>query len=431
MTTFKRVLALSGCMLLGATSVVQADTTQGSDVQAELSAMRSRIAQLEGQQNQSWLNERRAEEVKSLVREVLSDADTRASLADGGNTAHIDSTGIMISSEDGRTWVRFNGQIQTRWSYNAREGDQIGTQDKNDGMFSTPRVKMMINGQVADPRLTFHIQIAANGNFDDFDLEEYTISYELADGLTVWGGLATVPVVRGDIIDSSHTLAADRGLFETFYTPGRAQGLGVIYHAKDSMRLQAMVLDNASIEFGLAGRAEFKVSGEWDQLEDFNAWSGEGQLLVLGLGGTYFEGAHGVQDGFNYATIGVADVAYENNGLGLYFAAAASNSKSSSGTYQTYGLTAQGNYMIVADKFEGFARYDYIDRTDGPSDINLLTFGVNYYLNKHAAKFTFDMQYAPRPVTFTPFGSDLNIDNAAGDGNRNQVTFRAQFQLLF
>ena len=185
MITCKRVFALGGCMLLGAASVVQADATQGSDVASELSAMRSRIAQLEGQQNQSWLNERRAEEVKSLVREVLSDADTRASMADGGLTAGYNN-GFFLASEDGRFLLQIAGQAQFRYTYGAREGTTIG--DKNDGEFSIPRTKLYFDGHIGSPKIMYHIQLAANGGGDDIDLEEMLLSYEIADGLTVYGG---------------------------------------------------------------------------------------------------------------------------------------------------------------------------------------------------------------------------------------------------
>src|SRR5690606_13860454 len=131
-----------------------------------------------------------------------------------------------------------------------------------------------------------------------------------------------------------------------------------------------------------------------DQIDDFSSWVGEDQSLVAGIAAAYFEGAHGVNQGFNYYTVGVADVSYENNGLGAYFAAAASNSKSSSGSYQTWALTGQVNYMFIRDKLEAFARYDYINRTDSSaSDVNLATIGLIYYMAAHSAKFSFDIQY--------------------------------------
>jgi hypothetical protein len=56
------------------------------DVVAELQALKAEVARLRAENGDSWLNQRRAEEVKSLVHEVLADADTRASLAGEGMT---------------------------------------------------------------------------------------------------------------------------------------------------------------------------------------------------------------------------------------------------------------------------------------------------------------------------------------------------------
>lgn len=427
MTTCKRVLALGGCMLLSAASVVQADTTQGNDVSAELSAMRSRIAQLEGQQNQSWLNERRAEEVKSLVREVLSDADTRASLADRSISADVDANGTHINSEDGRFSLNLAGQIQFRYTYNAREGTQAPGQDKNDGAFSTPRTKLFFDGHIADPRIQYHLVIKATSGGGAVTLEEYMLSYQVADGFTVWGGLVTDVAVRGDTMDSRYLLAADRSNFSAFYSNGRQEGIGMTYLASDSVRLNAMVTDDATLEFGVSGRADFKVMGEWEQLNDFNSWSGEGQSLAFGLGGSYQEGAHGITNGYNSIVFGVADVSYENNGLGLYAALGASNDSDSSGHFETYGILLQANYFFVADKFEAFGRYEFIDRTTFSNDVNVFTVGANYYLARHNAKFTVDVQYGPRTIrnVQTP-GLLTDVE-----GNRNQVALRAQFQLLF
>lgn len=428
MTTCKRVLALGGCMLLGAASVAQADATQGNNVQAELAAMRARIAQLEGQQSQGWLNERRAEEVKSLVREVLSDADTRASMQEGGINAGYNN-GFFIASEDGRFLLNVGGQVQFRYTYNVREGDQGGVgQDKNDGSFSTPRTKIFLDGHVGDPRIQYHI-VAESINTGGFGLEEYKLSYELADGLTIWGGLVKTPIIREDLIDSRYMLMADRGAFSNFFSYGRWEGLGVTWDATDAIRVQGQLVDNVNTEFGVFGRADFKLAGDWDQAKDFTAWHGEGQSMILGVAAAYLEGAHGVGNGFNYSTTASVDFTYENEGWSFYAAAVADNNKGPAGSNQTYGIVGQASYNFD-DKYEPFVRYEYInyhDKAAGSTDLSLATAGVNYYVNKHAAKFTLDVQYGLRSMNPALTAGML------GDipDNRNQVAVRAQFQLLF
>lgn len=452
MITSKRILALGGGLLLGAASVVHADATPSSDVQAQLDAMRARIAQLEGQQNDSWLNEKRAAEVKSLVRDVLADADTRASMAEGGVAAGYNN-GFFIASEDGKFLLNIGGQIQTRYTYNVREGKQkpavgLGFGDKNDGYFSIPRTRLFFDGHVGSPNVNYHIILAAGDGNGAF-FQEATLSYKLADGVEVWAGRKTLDLVRDQMIDSRNLLMADRGSMAGFFGLDRSTGIGVNYDLSDAVHVKANVVDNSTDNagtptpnpggYGVVARADFKVQGDWAQANDFSSWSGNDAFWLVGTSGAFLQGDHGVTNGFNHAAIGTIDTLYKNNGLSLYVAGLISNSETDNvGSQLAYGLTAQGSYMVVADKFEPFVRYDLIylnhDNILSPNRhanrSNLITVGANYYLAKHAAKFTVDLQYAL---------SSLNGDigpNTSGtlmdyQNHKNQVALRGQFQLLF
>ena len=72
-----RTLALSLlCVALATPATADTD----GDLKSRLERAEARLAELETKQSQSWLEGQRVEEVKRLVREVLADADTRASL---------------------------------------------------------------------------------------------------------------------------------------------------------------------------------------------------------------------------------------------------------------------------------------------------------------------------------------------------------------
>src|SRR3990170_4976070 len=60
---------------------------QNKSLTAELQEMKARLDRVEAERSDTWLDERRAEEVKALIADVLSDAETRASLLDEGITA--------------------------------------------------------------------------------------------------------------------------------------------------------------------------------------------------------------------------------------------------------------------------------------------------------------------------------------------------------
>src|SRR5262245_495403 len=48
----------------------------------------ARISALEAEQNEQWLTQERAEQIKGLVRDVLADADSRVSMLQGLNTGY-------------------------------------------------------------------------------------------------------------------------------------------------------------------------------------------------------------------------------------------------------------------------------------------------------------------------------------------------------
>ena len=102
---------------------------------------------------------------------------------------------------------------------------------------------------------------------------------------------------------------------------------------------------------------------------------------------------------------------------------------------RTYGAAAQAGYTI-ADKFEPFARYEWIfpDEAMSTQQINIVTVGANYFIKKHVAKFTVDAMMALNNInagnTFNTglAGLGLLTDES---GRKSQIVIRAQFQLLF
>src|SRR5690606_17756650 len=108
-----------------------------------------------------------------------------------------------------------------------------------------------------------------------------------------------------------------------------------------------------------------------------------------------------------------------------------------------FGVVVQGGAFVIPDKLELFARYEWID-FDGvfyrnssggtaggtgdlaEDDLSIITLGGNYYFQKHAAKFTLDLQYALDPVPATNTATGL----IASDDD-DQIAIRGQFQFTF
>lgn len=94
-----RAVLLAGALLTP--SLALASESPSGDVEelrAEVSRLRAEVSQVRAQNGETWLNERRAEEVKALVKEVLSDADTRASLLDNNLTAGHNGRNFFLAS---------------------------------------------------------------------------------------------------------------------------------------------------------------------------------------------------------------------------------------------------------------------------------------------------------------------------------------------
>lgn len=478
----KHLLALGGGLLLGAASMVHADaipsnSTQTDAMQARINQLEGHIAQLQGQvadlqgqQNDSWLNEKRAAEVKALVRDVLADADTRASMAEAGATAGYNN-GFFLASEDGKFLLTIGGQLQARYTYNAREGKQKNllappafakVEDKNDGYFTLPRTKISADGHIGNPNINYHLLVAAKPVGDDpgYDtsepiVQEVVLSYQFADGINLWAGRKATPLVRDQFLDSRNLLMADRGALSSAFGYGRPTGVGVDYDYSDALHFQASgfdystdthsfgVLAPATGGYGVVARADWKLKGDWAQANDFSSWSGNDELLIVGASGAFAQLDHGVTNATNSEVTFGLDGLYQNNGFSLYLAGMTRSINMTNASAQLTGFAVQGSYMVVADKFEPFARYDFLYLNHDGGDVvyglktqpnanrtHLITLGANYYLAKHAAKFTVDVQYAP---TGQQGELGANTSGMLQDylHNKNQVALRGQFQLLF
>lgn len=472
MITRKRLLALGSTVLLGVAGVVHADTTSSSDLKAEMAALRARVAELEGRQNEAWLNERRAEEVKTLVKEVLTDADTRASLLEGGMTAGHNGQNFWIGSEDGSFLLKICGQIQVRY-YGDFQNNTTST-DQEAGGFEVSRAKVEFAGHISSPKFTYALRLAVDEANNNVFAEKITIGHELMDGLWIVLGEDKAPFLREELVSSANQLAVERSLVNEFFTLGYVQGLWVNWNAHEQVNLSVAISDGArsgeqgtsvtaiggspmtggikpydvdGTDFAITARGDVLIMGTWDQLADFTAWSGQDTSVSLGAAVHYQVGddtGTAVSGGSLFAW--TVDGSMEWNGLNLFAAAVGAHADpraTGAPTANLYGVVVQGGYHVIPDKLELFARYEWIDFDKGTTgtvedDVNLATFGANYYINKHATKFTLDVTWAFDPIISTDIASAANTagrnkvglrSDAAGEDD--QVLIRAQMQLLF
>lgn len=430
------------------------------------------------------------DEVRAIVAEMLSDAQSKSSLLAGGGGAGHDNGMFYLSDASGNFRLNVGGQVQFRYMLNFRDSQDGGpnalpnrANDDFESGFQTTHTRLWFSGNVVDPNLYYTVIGDFGRDGGDFNLEEAYVGYKWDNGWSFQWGQFVLPFLREKLVAQWYQLAADRSLTDITFDQGYSQGVQLGYASEDWRAMLAFSdgFRSANSEFGsvngdptqnfgfsgqggesdwaITARAEFKFAGSWDQFKDFTSMPESQFAAMLGVAG-HIEGSAndiGVDpdgdpttgDEFEAETrFGgwTIDLSFEGDGWNLYFAgngAYTDNSATVGSGFNNsttdYGLVAQGGFFFPDTDWELFARYDGIfaddDRNAGNNDSNdsfsTITVGTNYYWSGHAAKFTFDVQY------FIDNANDgLNtVTNREigylGSGEDGEVTLRFQFQLLF
>ena len=310
-------------------------------------------------------------------------------------------------------------------------------------------MKFVFDGNVFTPNLKYRFQFNTNRSTGNAFLEDCYVSYRFSDSWAVKVGQYKEPTFHEELTSDVRQLAPERSLVNFVLGGGntdRVQGVALIYDKGADTPFRGEVgftdgpnskntnfqdgggtafFNEASPDFGLYGRGEYKVFGDWKNYDDFTSLGTHGQMLVVGGGASY------AQTGGNNLLLHTVDAQYENGPIGAYVAYLGAYSDSdATGSIYDGGILAQASYLLTS-KWEVYGRYEFmsLDKAHGvgsDSDFQVITAGVNYYMHSHSAKFTVDLSWLPN-------GSPVN-DDAAGildpDGNDAQLLLRGQFQLL-
>lgn len=459
----RHLLILAGLLLCLPTLAGHAQ----QDTEAELEALRQRVSQLEARLENRRLDERRTEELRKLVEEVLADASTRPSLAGSGATAGIDDNGsIFLRSADDAFYAKLSGQIQFRYLFDYQDSSDpaTGRSDQTDSGFQARRVKVQIAGHVGDPKVTYVVRLASSRTNANTSLEEAKIGYSFDNGLFIAAGKMKLPALREELTSSSKQLTVERSSVNEYFTANFAEQVQLGWRG-DRLRLVGALSDGANsessefnadiVELAVTGRADVRLDGGWKQAGDFTSWRHEDQAIFLGAAGHYeiIDGANNAGSFDGTYTLATVDGSYENQGFSFYGAYAASYFDDQAdapgplgGDLFAQGVVLQGAYQVT-DRVEPFIRYEWLDADDSDETAiagaardaaQIITVGGNYYLRQHNAKFTADVVYVfdgdepvGNPLGSNPFSSSLgfsDFDTATADPN---ILARLQFQLLF
>jgi len=310
-----------------------------AELEQQNDTLQGRVRELESADDELWLTEQRATEIRGIVNDVLADADTRASLRDSGATAGWNN-GFFLQSSDGRFRLNVGGMVQARYQYSRirnnydtadpQFGQAYASQDDSYRRFGweIPHARLDFSGHVFDSGTTFRIlgefanqrgdyfttytnpiQVSSNDTGQrngSFQLLDAWIAHELGNGFAVRVGQFKLPFDLGWEVGIANQMTGDRSITALHLGLGRSQGIELAYRG-DNVRARLALSEGANdalfadyklavtspmntpyyqnqSDLSLSSRMEFKLAGSWADFDRMTSPPGEQFGLLAGLG---------------------------------------------------------------------------------------------------------------------------------------------------
>jgi hypothetical protein len=481
LTKYVGILA-SGLALTGAASA------QGTDAMSEIAQLKAEVATLKSQNGDKWLTEERAAEIKSLVKDVLADSETRTSLQGSGATSGYNN-GFFISSADGNFKLNLSLLAQARFTWNYQPGENISP-DSNNGTgddvstwaFENRRTQMAFSGNVVDPSWTYMARLNYGSAIDPYTptrdevvLQDAWVNKDFGNGVGLKVGQFKSPFMAESLRNDGAQLTAERSVVDYIFSGGYTQGI-MLNYTQDMFRAMGSYNNGPRAQNGtwstgsnnsisLSGRAEFKAMGSWAQFDNETSLKSDESGLVIGAAiqyynnrGTSVEGQYNPSvasiiygDTTGLTTTGAvdwtADATFKSGGMNLSAAFVGSNASyanngtASNESFSSYGMVVQGGYRFT-DSLEAFGRWEWMNIENGAAtpgglpasatDVNnILTFGVNVYAGTNM-KWTTQFGISLSDIGSTTAelgGAGWNSD--ANTSNNDQMNVISQLQIMF
>jgi len=456
LTKFVGLLAGSTLTLTG---VSYAAVEGNNDTATQISELKAEIAALKGNQGEQWLTEQRADQIRGVVQDVLADSNTRSSFQQAGGATAGYNNGFFISSADGNYSLKINALEQVRFVWNNTYQD---TKDQNSWGFENRRTQAFFSGNVVDPSWKYLVGIAYDAQNDPYDADagNFNLYYAMVtksfgDGFSVSVGQMNVPfTVESNLFNAGSTQMGDYSIFEYMFGAGQQVG-AMAKLEKDAFRVSGgwynIVQTDSSGTVGnswdnndnqsiaVAGRAEYKVAGTWDQFSKESSFKGEEFGLLIG-GGVIW------QNGRNDNSAGV----YDANPLGLTADAQAKfggfnligqflwqdGYPGTDASSSVWGFNVQGGAFITED-LEVFGAWAYADTAESGSSsaslgtTNYLQTGANWYFAKNSIKATV-MGIIPLNKDAADAGNLRGFEGGIGlSDSQNNFSLVCQLQVMF
>ena len=395
--------------------------------------------------------------LQETADQVVHDADRSVSEISGITAGYKRDQGFFIRSEDGNFLLHPWAFIQIRNATTYRENATATTSDTQNG-FDLPRMKFILDGNILSPDLTYQFIWATSDTTGNLGLQDAWARYHLPNTPFAFrAGQIRDPVDHEQILYATRSLTPGRSIVNNVLLNGddivKGASLSYGFDGNYPFRTEIAVtsgernFDTTFQEFptnaanwGVAGRFEYKLMGDWNDYTQFTSLHNKAPLFVFGAGFDYTEA--GDTGDFTH----VADVQYTlPNGLSLYAAYLGRYVRNNGGNPTTNGSfmgsapsadTYDSSVRVMAaylieEHWEPFARLEWInfdsrELTAGTQHVVYdITAGFNYYFYGHRAKFS-------AAATYLPNGSPISstIDDVLASHGGNEVILQAQFQLI-
>lgn len=423
------VMLAAGLMMAGwGAPVSAADSPE--DIRAEMRRLQSKLDQLEARQAQT----------SETIQKMIDDAARRSqllSIGEGANVSYDPARGGFYI-QDGPNVVHPFAMLQFRNNITSRDNAGPAGESSWENGFEVRRMKFGFDGTLFTTDLSYLFQWGV-GRKDGLPvMEDAWAKYKFADNWAIRAGQFKDPLTHESWIGAKKLLATDRSYMNDYFTNGDnyTQGVSLIWEPKArALRGELAITDGQmsanqnyrdfptnSYSFGVTGRMEWAVFGDFKGYDEFTAIGVQKDSLVIGVAADYS------QAGDTSPLTHTIDVMFKNTaGLSLYGAYIGRWIENSAGGGSSYdwGAEAQVAYAFNP-RWEVFGRYDYlsIDSVAAtPSSVNEFTVGVNRYFNKHNVKLTVDLSYLPD-------GAPVSLDGLGIMATDGDVwVLRTQFQL--
>lgn len=419
----------------------------------------------------NWLNQQRAAEITVLVQDVLEDTDTRLTLQ--GDPAMMGwSGGFHLNSADGRFRLNIGGLMQSqamaRWVGVATVDDD---HDQWRYGFGTSRAALTFGGNAFGRGLAYYFEMGW-GRGDPYNLTGTTtaftarlwdawVKFRPTSNSEIKIGQFMLPFSRESLVRPEYQLAVFPSLLE--YRMGLERTAAIELNIKSETSRFALAVSNGSpavfnapiwgaldavppwpaLEkdtlYAITMRHEWKLLGGWEQFKQFTSPPGSERGILLGLAGhrqnterDFPFAIGGFADGVFWGVTG--DVTLQYDGASLYGAVIYERVTDFAPQLKKLNMFAyliQGSTYIT-NQTELFARYEAGGPDEpavGGDQLQILTLGVNHYVDGQDLKFTADIGFSFGEVS--RFMENTEAGWVVDRERRNQLLLRTQVQLLF